>query len=77
MNSDWFAPVTDIEFIIRFTLPSLLIITVLGVDVLPTRPEPKLTDIGLTDIIGPGVTLLEGADAGPVPIALVAVTLKV
>ena len=58
-------------------MPVFLIVTVLGLDVVPTRGEPKLTDIGLTDIIGPGVTLLDGADAGPVPTALVAVTVKV
>ena len=77
MNSDGFAPVTDIEFTIRASLPVLLIVTVLGLDVLPTRVGPKLTDIGLTDISGPHVTLLDGADAGPVPIAFVALTVKV
>ena len=67
----------DIEVIIRSSLPVFLIVTVLGLDIPPTRTEPKLTDMGPADIIGPHLTLLDGADAGPVPIALVAVTVKV
>ena len=41
-----------IVFMIRSPLPVFLIVTALGVDVFPTRTEPKLTDIGLTEILG-------------------------
>jgi hypothetical protein len=51
LNSDQFVPEMVIEFI-RSPLPVFLTVTVLGFDVLPTLTEPKLTDMGLTEILG-------------------------
>jgi hypothetical protein len=50
MNSDSFTPEMVIEFIIRFPVPVFLTFTVLGFDTLPAFTEPKLTDMGFTDI---------------------------
>jgi hypothetical protein len=52
LNSERFAPVIVIELIVRTPLPVFLIVTVLGLDILPALTEPKLTDTGLMDILG-------------------------
>ena len=43
------------------------------------RPPVAVTPVGLPGTVGAGsgVTLLDGSDAGPVPMPLVAVTVKV
>ena len=50
-----------------------------AVQVTVADPEPPVatTLVGAPGTAGPGVTELDGADAGPVPIAFVAVTVKV
>jgi hypothetical protein len=44
--------VTVIEFIVRSEMPVFLIFTTLGVEILPTCTEPKLTDCGAAEILG-------------------------
>ena len=43
-----------ILLITRSDVPVFETVTVLGEDVLPTRTEPKLTDVGETEILGGG-----------------------
>ena len=44
-----------IELMIRSEVPVFLMVMVLGEDAPPTGIEPRLTDIGLTEIAGGGV----------------------
>ena len=55
LNSEAFAPEMLISLISRSDVPVFLIITAFGKEVLPACTDPKLTDVGVSEILGGGV----------------------
>ncbi len=74
------SPLTLIDVMVRLPGPLLVMVTVCGGLVVETGRVANVSDDGVNVMIGTGavgVTAFEGADAGPVPTALVATTVKV